>query len=166
MPNRSKDADGAGAGGEAEPTYPLMTNRPGVEVVNPVGRVRLAALLFAAAIVLASAAAAYIATAIGADRVEKSNAALLADMNRRTAARLENESNLRIALEQYRRDMCTVLGDHPETPKNREVLNRYRCHLPYEPVVPPGWQPPKKPAFIEPTPSAPTAPSPQRSIGG
>ncbi|HEX8343709.1 MAG TPA: hypothetical protein VF657_03045 [Actinoplanes sp.] len=141
------DASGTPTGqrdGDDGQRYALITNQR-VEVLDPVRKLRLLAVLFGLAIVAASAVGAYASTSIAGGNATRSNAATLAEMDRRTKSRLQSELNLRRALEQYRRDMCAVVNDHPRTAAMVEIINRYRCDVGYAPEVEPDWSAPPTP---------------------
>ncbi len=143
MPN-SKDADGAGAAGtdKPQPQYPVTSDRPGVELINPVGRARVTAALFAAAIVLASAMAAYVATTLADAKTNQHVDEVLAELDRRTAERRKNEGTTVSVLEQNRRTICELLVVADHTPKIVRLIDAYKCGTAKDPIVPPGWRPP------------------------
>jgi hypothetical protein len=143
--------------GDEPESYPLMTNRPGVVAVDPVRRIRSAAVLFCLALGLATVAGAYVATTIAGnaseartkqlrDETKQVAADLLANMDRRTAERRANESQAGAILEQNRRTLCALMRDLRErdvsTGEVDQLYVAYHCGTAKEPVVQPGWTPP------------------------
>lgn len=145
MSTNPDDKAGEGPSGAPDPSsYPVFTDKPGVQIVDPVRRARWIAALFALSIGAASIVGSYVATTLAGERTTQSARSILDEMNRRRAIRLESEAVISRQVEQYRRDMCTVVKDHPRTPSMLEIRGRYKCDLPYEPAVPPGWTPPPR----------------------
>ncbi len=140
-----------------EPSYPLMTNKPGVVAVDPVRRIRTAAMLFCLALAAATVAGAYIATGLAASASEDRVAALrdetraiadglLRDMDRRTAERRGNEAEAGATLEQNRRTLCSLMRDLRQrgfsNPEIERLYPVYSCGTAKDPIVEPGWTPP------------------------
>lgn len=136
------------------PRYPLMTNQPGVEVTDPIRKMRMLALLWAAALLVGCAVAAWTATTIANHRSEEKIAAAnrkaedLVDaqrdeMDRRAAARNAQAATALRILEQNRRTICELLEDDTSgREKIAQLLRAYACGTAKEPIVPPGWTPP------------------------
>lgn len=132
-----------GSGGDGAERYPVMTNRPGVEVHDPIRKIRTLALVWAAALVLACAAAAWTATWAANRSTEEHVDRVLAEMDRRAARRdAERNAALRI-LEQNRRTLCELLrSDDSGRSEIAKLRRAYGCGTADDPIVPPGWTPP------------------------
>jgi hypothetical protein len=153
-------------------SYPLMTNRPGVVAVDPIRRVRSAAVLFCVALGLATVVGAYVATTVAGnaserraeqlrDETKQVAADLLANMDRRTADRKANELQAGAILEQNRRTLCSLMRELRERDASNAEVDRlyvaYHCGTAKDPLVLPGWTPP--PGW----PALPPGPWPARS---
>ncbi len=137
-----------------DPRYPLMTDRPGVEVTDPIRKVRMLALVWAAALLIGCAAAAYVATTIANHRSEEKIAAAnrkaeelvnaqRAEMDRRARARDAQAATALRILEQNRRTICELLKDDTSGRVEVTDLRRaYACGTARTPIVPLGWTPP------------------------
>lgn len=168
---------------EDEPSYPILTNRPGVVAVDPVHRVRVAAVLFCLALFVSTIAGAWIATTTAANESEervkelrdesKTIAdSLRRDMDRRTAERRASEARAGAILEQNRRTLCSLMRDlrdrDQSTAEIEQLYVAYHCGTAKEPIVPPGWVPPPGWPALPPgpwprlsrPPTAPTTPAP------
>lgn len=129
-------------GSNGAPSYPMMTNQPGVEVRDPVRRFRVLAIIWAAAIVLASGAAAHVATTRSNANTDRHVDQVLAEIDKRTKERKRNERVAAAILEQNRRTLCELLAEHRDRPDIVRLHQVYRCGTAHDPIVPPGWTPP------------------------
>lgn len=151
MPDSSTDDEREQPGGER---YPVMTNQPGVEVHNPVHKVRLLAVVWAAALIAACFAAAWSATTVAGHRSEEKIAAAnrkaealvdaqRTEMDRRGKLRDAQAATALRILEQNRRTLCELLEDDTSgRPEIGRLRRAYGCGTADDPIVPPGWTPP------------------------
>ena len=164
-----------------EPAYPIMTNQPGVLAVDPVRRVRIAAVLFCLALAAATIVGAYVATTIANSASERRVEALrdetraiaerlLRDMDRRTADRKANEAQAGAILEQNRRTLCSLMRDLRERGASNAEIDRlypaYHCGTAKDPIVEPGWRPPAGWPALPPGPWPATSSAPAATPPG
>lgn len=120
----TRDHESDGGAGAAQ--YPVMSDKP-VEIHNPQRKMRLIAIAYALAILVATVAGSYIAANIAIDRNDKIKQQLRDELNERARQRDVRVDEFQAVLDQYRRDMCAVTSEQVQTPAVVDIRTRYRC---------------------------------------
>lgn len=159
--------------------YAVTSNEP-VEVIDPVRKFRMIAIVCAVVVVIVSAASSYAAVTIAnqqsEQRIDQAAQQVMAVINGRTAERRASEGVVTRILEQNRRTHCSEMraireideaaGAGPEVLGEIDKLYAvYHCGTAKDPIVPPGWVPPEGWPPLPgseplPRPVAPATPSP------